>query len=421
MMRKSIRKVAMGIPVLALALAACGPADGGPLSDDDSDSSESSESDSASEELTGDPIVIGVQQDDSGPSAPFATLAGMAIKEAVEELNQGDGILGRPVEVITENDESDPTKAPSVSRKLIDQGAHALLMTSSVSAIAQTKPVFEEEGIPAVSAIASVSTFADPPDNSFTYSVPNTTSEWVPVYCGAFEEDNYKKIAVLADDSSVIKSMTDGMLPEMEGCVEIVEDIRAPLDAQDVNPQVARVVDSDPDAVFVASVGGQFEVLVHNTLATVAPDLPRFSMAGLGNEPDAWELADPGALEDLVFIGSISTENERTVALQDKIREWRGEPDYIISGFDAQAYDSVHLLKAAIEAADSTDGEAINEALQELQGFNSTFGQEDLTLSFGSGEDEHIAADGLCGLVLTVFGEDNKPAGPWGDYQPSCS
>lgn len=417
-MRMTIRKFALGVPVIALALAACGPADdleGSPISPDDSADSETSE------ELSGDPIIIGVQQDDSGPSAPFATVAGMAIKEAVEELNQADGILGRPVQLLTENDESDPTKAPSVSRKLIDQGAHILLMTSSVSAIAQTKPVFEEEKIPAIAAIASSPAFAQAPDNGYTYSLPNTNSEWVPVYCGAFESEGYESIAVLADDSAVIKSMTDNMLPEMEKCVDIVEVIRAPLDAQDVNPQVARISDTGADAVFVASVGGQFEILVHNTFATVAPDLPRFSMAGLGNEPDAWELASPGALTDLVFIGSISSENERTMALQDKIREWRGNADYSISAFDAQAYDAVNLVKQAIEAAGSTDGEAINEALQALQGIPATFGQESLTLSFGSGADEHIAADGLCGLVLSVFGEDNTPAGPWGDFQPECS
>src|SRR5699024_8354397 len=147
--------------------------------------------------------------------------------------------------------------------------------------------VFKEEKVPAISPIASSPAFATPPDNDYTYSLPNTNSEWVPVYCGAFENEGYESIAVLADDSAVIKSMTDNMLPEMEKCVDIVEVIRAPLDAQDVNPQVARIVDKGADAVFVASVGGQFEILVHNTLASIAPDLPRFSMAGLGNEPDA--------------------------------------------------------------------------------------------------------------------------------------
>src|SRR5699024_9745176 len=101
------------------------------------------------------PIIIGVQQDNSGPSAPFATEAGKAIKDAVNELNHNDGIMDRPVKLVTANDESDPTKAPSVARKLIDKDADVVLVTSATSSSVQAKPVFEEEKVPAIGPIMS--------------------------------------------------------------------------------------------------------------------------------------------------------------------------------------------------------------------------------------------------------------------------
>src|SRR5699024_8996833 len=146
--------------------------------------------------------------------------------------------------------------------------ADVVLVTSATSSSVQAKPVFEEEKVPAIGPIMSSSTFADPPENSFTYSVPTTNAQWMPVYCQAFKKEGYKSIAVFADDSAPIKAMMDIMLPKMKECIDVVENVRAPVDSQDLNPQSARIAKSKADAVFVASIGGKFEVLAHNTLAT---------------------------------------------------------------------------------------------------------------------------------------------------------
>lgn len=430
-MRTSSKKLMRGaaaLTVVALAVAACGSSG----SDDASDgqagtsdpgavsSTDSGADSSAPAPSDEDPIVIGLEQDISGPSAPFATVAGTAIGYAIDEINANGGILGRQVSLIKENDESDPTKAPSVARKLIEQGATVVLLTSATSAIKQTKPIFTEEQVPAIGAISSSSTFADAPDNEFTYTVPTTNAQWVPVYCDAFKAEQDSSIAILADDSAVIKGMSDIMLPELEKCVTVTDVIAAPLNSQDVSAQVARISQGKPDAVLVMSIGGQFEVLAQNTLAQLAPDLSRFSLAGLGNESDAWGIADPGTLEGVVYMGSISSDNPNTMQLQDKFREWTGNADYVLSAFDAQSYDAVRMVKMAIENAGSTDGAKVNEALQALQNIDASFGQPGMTLSYGSAADAHIAGDSTCGLVLTVFGADNTPAGPWGVYQPEC-
>lgn len=407
MSRKAIR-LGIAVPVLALLAAACG---GGAGSDDDSGT------DAPESELTGDPVVIGLVEDTTGPASDYSVAAGKATREAIDELNQMEGILGRPVEVVDGNDESDPTKAPSIARKLIQDGAEFMITTSSTAAV-QAKPVYQSSQVPAISSIAASANFAEPSDNDFTYSLGNTITEWAPVYCAAFEDQGYNDIAILSDASAVMSGIEELLVAEFEDCVNIVEAQSAPLDTSDLNPQVARVVQAEPDAVVVMSVGGKFEVLAHNTLTTQLPDVQRFSLASIGNEPDAWALATPGALEGVVYMGSISVDNPETMALQEKIREWREDPDYEVTTFDAQAYDGVQLAKMAIEAADSTDGEAINEAMQSIEDHNASFGQEGFTLSFGP--DKHIGADGQCGLVLTEFGPENRPVGPWDKFQMSC-
>ena len=63
--------------------------------------------------------------------------------------------------------------------------------------------------------------------------------------------------------------------------------------------------------MMVTSLGGAFEVLAQNTLASQLKPRSRFSLASIGNQPDSWKLANPGALNGFVFMGSI---NSRTLA-----------------------------------------------------------------------------------------------------------
>lgn len=392
----------------ALAVAGCGSgSDSGPSGDP-----------FGGAKPEGEPIVIGMDEDSTGPGAAFSTIAGDTVRDTVAQINAEGGILGRPVELIVDNDESDPTKTPTVVRKLASQGAVALILQTSGGAINQAKSVITDISLLAVSPTSTSQSIATPPNNEFTYTLANPVSDFVKAYCGAFQETGIDKLAILSDSSVTINAVNDLMLPGLRDCVDIVADESAPVNASDLNAQVARIRSADPDAVLVSSAGGSFEVLAHNTLYQTMPKVQRFSLASIGNESDAWELANPGALEGLVYLGSIDEDNPQTKKVQDLLNKTRGD-DYTVTAFDANGYDTVHLIKRAIEAAGGTeDPVAIRDAFNSIQGYEASFGQPGFTLSYGP--EKHLGADGLCGLVLTEFGSDNSPDGPWDEYQPPC-
>jgi branched-chain amino acid transport system substrate-binding protein len=168
----------------------------------------------------------------------------------------------------------------------------------------------------------------------------------------------------------------------------------------------------------VTSVGGAFEVLAQNTLATQLPGKTRFSLASIGNQPASWKLANPAALNGLIFMGSINSANPRTQALDALLKSKNGA-DYQMTAYDAQAWDTMQVVKAAIEKAGGPDDpKKLNAAIESLTKMPATFGQASFTLSFSA--TKHLGADGLCGLSLIEFGSDNKPKGPWATYQPPC-
>lgn len=411
MSKPSVRLLAAGV-LMSLIAVACGSGD-----DDDASGNDPS-GNSGGDKPTGEPVVLGMDLDSTGPGAPYSTIAGDTIKDAVDELNENGGILGRPVELVVENDESDPTKTPSIVRKLLEKNADVLILQSAGAAVQQAKPAVQEGGVVAIAPTSISQSIAEPPDSDYIYILANPISDFVEVYCGAFEAAGIETLGIMADDTTVIDGVNKLLLPGLEECVEVVAEEKAAVDTADVNAQVARIRDKEPDAVLVTSVGGNFEVLAQNTLFEQMSDTTRFSLASIGNQPGSWELANPGALDGLVYMASIDPTNPLTEELQSFLEE-RRDDDFVMTAYDAQAYDTVQLIKQAIEQAGTTDDPAaIKTALDSITGYEAHFGQEGFTLSYSA--DKHIGTDGLCGLSLMQFGSDNAPSEPWDEYQPEC-
>src|SRR5258708_5563593 len=68
---------------------------------------------------SGPPVRIGGTLALTGPLAPTALLHKIAGEVYVDELNKGNGLLGRPVEWVLLDDQSKPELARSLYEKLI--------------------------------------------------------------------------------------------------------------------------------------------------------------------------------------------------------------------------------------------------------------------------------------------------------------
>lgn len=68
-----------------------------------------------------DSIKIGVDQPLTGAFAASGTYIVNGAKIAAEEINAKGGVLGSPIELVVEDNKSNPTEAASVAEKLIDR------------------------------------------------------------------------------------------------------------------------------------------------------------------------------------------------------------------------------------------------------------------------------------------------------------
>lgn len=399
------------------ASASSSEADAGD-SGSDADDGDSGDGDSGdaddSAAADGEPIIIGINADTTGPGAPYSIPAFETVKDTIDLVNSQGGVLGRPLELIQGNDESDATKTPTVLAQLSERGAVFLLSQVGVST---PKELIQSTALPFMTVTSINPIHALPPDNTYAFAVANPLSQWAPTFCASFAAAGVERVGILAEESSTITFLNDILLEAMDGCVEIATTESAPLDAADMTAPVTRLRGADVDAVWVTSSGGPFEVLAFNTLAQLMPDVQKFTLASIANEPEIWKLANPGALEGVVGLGSLHEDNEQTAELREFLAGIRDD-DFVATAFDAQAYDAVMLIKAAIENAEGDlSPEALVAGLEAIDAYPASFGSPGYTLSFGP--DKHTAYSGACGIVMVEFDENNTTH-PWDVYQPSC-
>lgn len=81
-----------------------------------------------------DPIKIGVNQPLTGPFAASGTYIVDGAKLAVEEINANGGVLGEQLQLIIEDNKSNPTEAAAVAEKLIVSDKVPVMMAPGVRA-----------------------------------------------------------------------------------------------------------------------------------------------------------------------------------------------------------------------------------------------------------------------------------------------
>lgn len=419
-MRKT-RTAIIGLSLLALTASACGgDADDG--DDAGSESATASEAAAETEAATGseteageapegEPIVFGLLCDTTGPSAGYAKPGCDATKLAIEQLNEEGGVLGRPIEFVEGSDESDATKTPTVIEQLVDEGADVIFLITSSAGVLQSKSLLKDLEVPAMMSLGSNPEVVEGEDSEYVYMLGQTAAQWSELYCQAFEELGYESMAFLETDTPSMVQYNEGLVNALT-CLT-PEKYQVPADSTDITSTVARIQDQDPDAFWLSTSDPNFEILVHNTMAQLAPDLPRYTNALISALPDTWAQAQPGALDGVVGFSGVTQANPRTAELTDVFGD-----ALPVTTFTAQGWDGAMLMAQAIEAAGDTEGAAVNEALQQISGYQPHFGYTDFTVSFGP--DKHQGADGLCGMVLVEWGPDNTITGPWSEFAPDC-
>jgi len=335
---------------------------------------------------------------------------------AIDIINSKGGILGRPVQTIQCNDESNPTRVGACLQQLIGGGAVFFLEFTGSPAVIQSKAIIQQLRIPTLAPNNATASVPAPPNNDYIYTIGESTTAWGPVYCNGMQNAGIKTLAVLLDNSPTIATFTPALLGAMD-CVKSVNKQTAPVNATDISAEIARLANPSADAILISSASVGFEILAHNQIAQQFPKATVFDVATLCNSPTNWKLANPGTLVGSICMGSMDPNNPETQRVQKLLQKSMGS-SFQLDQFTAEAWDGVNMMNMAITKAGTTDGPAVNAALQTLTNVTSAYGYKGFHLSLSA--TKHNAPDGPCGLVLVQYGPTNTQQHPWDKFKPNC-
>lgn len=327
-----------------------------------------------------EPVEIGLVAALSGQSAKSGEAITRGLTMAIEEINQNGGVLGgRKIELIRRDDESNPAKGQIAARELIFREDVAVFFGGLDSPVSLAiVPVANEAGTPFMgvwAAATGITRNGADPNYVFRVSAVDAIVDRALLEYGK-EKYGTTKAGLILINNPWGESNEEGMHEAVEHVdgVEIVGVEKFENKDVDVVPQLTRLKQAGTDTLFLvanAAPGAQ----MMKSLGRMGWDVPVVSHWGIsgGRFPElAGNMAEKvDFVQTYSFFGEQNEIGERLLSrLKERYDDIDGPEDVIPPVAIANSYDAMHLVARAIDKAGSTDGEAIRQALLDIESYD---------------------------------------------------
>jgi branched-chain amino acid transport system substrate-binding protein len=206
-----------------------------------------------------EPIKIGFGMSLTGPNAGAGKMFLLGREIWRDEINANGGVLGRPVEFVYYDDQSNPSVVPGLYSKLIDVDKVDLVVSPfATNQIAPAMPVVMER------KMVFMGLFGTGVNDQFKYDryfqiLPNGPEGNASLSGGFFEtaitmDPKPQTVAIVGEDTEFGQNILLGARENIERAgLKIVYDRTFPPSIADHTPIVLALRAANPDVVFVAS------------------------------------------------------------------------------------------------------------------------------------------------------------------------
>ncbi len=321
-----------------------------------------------------EPIRIGEVEPLTGKEAAFGQSSHHGAVLAVEELNAASGVLGRPIELLTEDNQSRPGDSATITKKLIARDHVVAVINGGTSTqCLESGPVCQNAHVPLVATTAT-----NPQVTAAGNYVFRTC--FIDSFQGAVlakfarETLQAKRIALLTSVSSTFSVGLASVFRESFTAQggEIVGEQKYAEGDKDFRAQLTAIRALNPDVV--AAMGYYTEgALICRQARELGLRCPLVS----GDGWEAPELIEIGgaAVNGVYFSAHYSSESTAP-AVQAFVRKYRAKFDgETPDSLAPLAYDAVRILSAAITRAGTTEGPPLRDALAATKNFDGVTGR----------------------------------------------
>ena len=208
---------------------------------------------------TKEPIKIGFSMAQTGPLGPNGKQALLGMKIWEEETNAKGGLLGRPVKLVTYDDQSNPSTVPGIYTKLLDVDKVDLVVGGyATNMVAPAMPVIIQKKKTFISlfALDVNAQFKYPKYFSVLPTGPKTKPSFTEGFYQVAMQQNPKPttVALTYEDAEFSQNACEGARENAKTFgLKIVYDKSFPFNSPDVSPIVRALQAANPDLVIVCS------------------------------------------------------------------------------------------------------------------------------------------------------------------------
>ena len=406
MMKKKLFLSLLLVTSLTLSLTACGG---------------SSESAEGTDDAAGsdDPIVIGTISPNTGSLAAYGTGIITGVELAVEEINAAGGILGREVQVITTDDQGDPTECLNAFNSLVAEGVGLIIGSATSGCTSAITEVANEEEVCLLAPTATADSVTT--EDDYIFRACYADSFQGAIAAAYAKKAGYTKVGVVYCAADVYsKGLYDSFSAACEGYgVEVAAvESTASLDVQDYTNQFAAMANAGVELVyapFYYDVVGPY----------VIPQARAAGYTGIIMGADGYDTTPDYVVEgaDLSAFNNVYWTNhyypgDTSEIVQSFVTAYEAKFGSTPSAFAATGYDCMYMYKAAIEAAGSTESSAVRDALADTstvyECVSGTFSLDETgtpvkgapIISFAAGTDEEGNPAVVTSLVEVMQASD---------------
>ncbi|MGI9334277.1 MAG: ABC transporter substrate-binding protein [Gammaproteobacteria bacterium] len=325
-------------------------------------------------------------------SAPGTVVGGEAMRDAMliaeQDINAAGGVMGCDMKLVIADTEGLPEKATAVMEKLITQDGVVAVGGGYHSSVGvASKDVANARRIPVVYAETWNDTITGDKQKYVFRIAPLSSWASGTIWQHALETPNLKKVAILTENTDygipAAKETTEGLKSKNVETTTFSVDIGT----QDYAGIVERIKAVDPDMIIVLATGeAGYNFTQQAADAGMGPmDLPFHTNQVALESKSYWENVPDGNLAFVQRIGvpeSLFTDAAKKFAAKYKEKTGKGA----VESYAMEAYDSIAILAQAINEAESTDGDKIVAAL------------------------ENISHDGTLGRIYFPYGTQKEPS-----------
>ncbi len=320
-----------------------------------------------------DTVKIGLMAPLTGSWASEGQGMKKIVELLAEQQNAKGGVLGKKIEVVTEDDGGDPRTASLAAQRLTTKGVAAVVGTYGSAVTEASQTIYDEAGIPQIANGSTAIRLTEKGFKKFFRTAPRD-DEQGRMAAQTIEKLGFKKVAILHDSSAYAKGLADeaNALLKKKGTEVVFFDALTPKES-DYTAILTKLKGANPDVVLFTGYYPEAGLLLKQKKG-MNWNVP-FIGGDATNNVDLVRIAGKAA-EGFYFLSPPQPQDLDTpdakAFLADYQKKYNELPPSI---WAVLAGDGFRVMVAGIAGAKSTDGAKIADYLhKDLKNFSGLSG-----------------------------------------------